>query len=139
MKIVRIDRAKQRVIVKDHGDMEVQKRNGECTSVSSFFPAFTLDLEQSACCCSNRSLSSSVDIRLMSRRQFADWLEELYNDILELIVSTVPLPLLIVSPALRNAFGEAECQEANCLYEDTFEACMQGRSFHPQRRYRLTV
>lgn len=139
MKIVRTDRVKQRVIVKDHGDMEVQKRNGECTSVSSFFPAFTLDLEQSACCCSNRSLSSSVDIRLMSRRQFADWLEELYNDILELIVSPIPPRVPVVPTGPRNAFGEAECQEANCLYEDTFEACMQGLSGVLARGYRLKV
>ena len=87
----------------------------------------------------HRSLSSSVSIRLMSRRQFADWLEELYNDILELIVSPIPPRVPVVPTGPRNAFGEAECQEANCLYEDTFEACMQGLSGVLARGYRLKV
>lgn len=35
MKIVRIEQGKLRIIVRDVGDMEVQKPHGKCTSLSS--------------------------------------------------------------------------------------------------------
>jgi len=38
MKIVRIEQGKRRNTVKDAGDMEVQKRHGECTSHSLSSP-----------------------------------------------------------------------------------------------------
>ena len=53
------------------------------------------------------------------RRQFAEWLEELYDDIQELIVCLFP-----------HSYNEngPDKQQANCLYEDTREACMEGAS-----------
>ena len=75
MKIVRIEQGKRRITVRDVGDMEVQKPHGRCTSPFLFY-AFHIPS------CS----SDKCSISWYDRRQFADWLEELYDDILELIV-----------------------------------------------------
>jgi hypothetical protein len=73
MKNVRIEQGRHRGIVVDHGDMGVQNHNGGCTFVLSFTEV----------CLGEEMVDGD-------RRQFADWLEELYNDILELIVSSFP-------------------------------------------------
>jgi hypothetical protein len=87
MKIVRIAQGRHRAIVRVHGDMEVQKHNGGCTS---FFPSSPFT-----------ELRSCEELADGNRRQYADWLEELYNDILELIVSP-PLRCLPIGQRLNS-------------------------------------
>lgn len=74
--------------------------------------------------------SSSVICRSPSltdcRRHFADWLEELYVDVKDLIVCMFPSPYRGSDAEGREADFGLDQQEANCLYEDTFHACMVG-------------